>query len=91
MCNTCLSLQDAPRTVAVHLEIKHPKYHNSLPQAKAAKTSIELIVLNAMQQRGFTGPINSPQVILLAPADCMSFTSSCILPQKPPKQCALGE
>mmetsp|Transcript_32143 Transcript_32143/g.83723 ORF Transcript_32143/g.83723 Transcript_32143/m.83723 type:complete len:422 (+) Transcript_32143:144-1409(+) len=52
---------DAPRTVAVHLEVKHPRYHNSLPQVKAAKTSIEKIVLDAMKQRGFTGPINSPQ------------------------------
>ncbi|KAF5837744.1 PLC-like phosphodiesterase [Dunaliella salina] len=52
---------DAPRTVAVHLEVKHPQYHNSLPQVKAAKTSIEQIVLDAMKQRGFAGPINSPQ------------------------------
>ncbi len=45
--------------MAVYVETKSPTWHNALPHVRQANTSIEALVLAALERRGFQGPINS--------------------------------
>lgn len=43
----------APRAVGIYPEVKHPTWHNSLPQLLAAGTTIEQLVVDALHARGY--------------------------------------
>jgi glycerophosphoryl diester phosphodiesterase len=44
----------ASRAVGIYPEVKHPTWHNSLPQLLAAGTTIEQLVVDALHARGYT-------------------------------------
>ncbi|KAL6756850.1 glycerophosphoryl diester phosphodiesterase family protein [Haematococcus lacustris] len=51
---------NAPRTVGIYPENKHPTFHNRRPEVLAANTTIQDIMLNMLVKYGYTGPMNSP-------------------------------
>ncbi|GBF89587.1 hypothetical protein Rsub_02305 [Raphidocelis subcapitata] len=51
----------APRGVGVYPELKHPAWHNALPQMRAAGATLEAMVVAALHARGYgaAAPANS--------------------------------
>lgn len=43
----------------MRLQVKNPSYHNALPALQAANTSIEALLLAALQQQGYGGRLGS--------------------------------
>ncbi|KAG2491260.1 hypothetical protein HYH03_010466 [Edaphochlamys debaryana] len=54
-----LAQSNPNRTVGIYPETKHPTWHDSLPQVKAADTTMSDIVLNMLRKYGYRGPVNS--------------------------------
>ncbi|KAF6257834.1 glycerophosphoryl diester phosphodiesterase family protein [Scenedesmus sp. NREL 46B-D3] len=53
--------QSAPRAVGIYPEVKHPTWHNALPQLWAANTTLEKLIVGALHARGYaaSAPVNS--------------------------------
>jgi glycerophosphoryl diester phosphodiesterase len=43
----------APRAVGIYPEVKHPSWHNALPQLLAAGTTIEQLIVEALHAHGY--------------------------------------
>jgi glycerophosphoryl diester phosphodiesterase len=50
-----------PRAVGIYPEVKHPTWHNQLPQLLAANVTIEQLIVDALHARGYaaSAPVSS--------------------------------